>query len=104
MTVIKGVCKTCDVEVYLPAPDVTVYQTGETLNYRFRCPDCGWITAKPSSLHVALLLLEAGCGFEQITRPAEVDEPHDGPPITETDYLDFKLDLWRTNPLAELEG
>ena len=73
-------------------------------SYSFRCPKCAEDVRKPADDHVVRLLLSGGVAATVEEVPAELLEPHDGPPLTYDDLLDLGLHLARTDRLAAFAG
>ncbi|MFA5884450.1 MAG: hypothetical protein WDA60_11410 [Acidimicrobiia bacterium] len=59
--------------------------------YQFSCPRCGDPVAREATPRILSLLVSAGVPTEVWHQPAELLEPHLGPPISADDALDFHL-------------
>jgi hypothetical protein len=60
--------------------------------YVFTCPACHHVVTKPAEdPRVVRLLTSVGVRSTYWTMPAELDEPHDGPPLTSDDLIDLML-------------
>lgn len=94
MATIKATCPGCG-DVKLRARELTVRLCPETDSgtYTFACPRCRELVARDASPRVLSLLVTAGVATEVWHQPAELSEPHEGPPIAPDDLLDFHLML-----------
>ena len=96
-TVVKATCATCG-EVEL-APDqlqLRVCSTPEASVYHFTCPTCCTIVVKSASDgRIVTLLTSVGVPTTMWDLPAELDEVHDGPPLTIDDLIDLHFALER---------
>jgi len=92
VTTIRANCPSCG-DVQLRAGDLTVRvcSDDEQGSYAFRCPACELAVAKEASKRIVDLLVSSGVRMEVWRLPAELAEPHQGPPITPDDLLDFHL-------------
>ncbi len=96
MTTIKATCPGCG-EVDLTSDDILLrIGAARAVNsYGFTCPTCGDYVEKPADERIVRLLLSGGVIPVPVHVPAEVLEPHAGPPITYDDVLDFHEMLGR---------
>ena len=75
-----------------------------TARMSFPCPKCGVRSARPLPAPVVNQLRQAGVAIGLLTRPAEADEAHNGPPLNELDVADFVRLLERPGWEADLRG
>jgi rRNA maturation protein Nop10 len=96
MATIKATCPVCG-DVKLRSRDLTVRVCAETDEgtYGFACPRCGEPVDRAATPRILSLLVSAGVRTEVWHQPAELLEPHEGPPISADDLLDFHLLLER---------
>ena len=88
MATIRATCPQCG-DVELGPGDLSVRDLGDLPGwYTFSCPACDDAVLKTASPRVVALLTRAGVRLVP-DAPAELDEAHDGPPITHDDLLDF---------------
>jgi len=100
---IEVVCPDCaGVRVEPEAVTVRVCMDDIQWSYWFVCPHCERRAAAPTFQGPALEAIAAGSPFESWRLPAELSEPHDGPPIQLFDLLDLKLDLMQPNLVESL--
>ena len=94
MTTIKLTCEGCG-KIELAPWDIHVRfrLDDEQWSYYFQCPHCGLRDNKQINGHMGRLLERSGCDCEPWTWPAELDEPHTGPPITLDDLIDLMVEL-----------
>lgn len=91
MTIIKATCPCCgDVELTRDQVCLTVHPVKERSNYSFVCPKCGDEVRKPAGAEVIRLLKMGGVTPVAVDVPAEATEVHEGPLITEDEFLDFR--------------
>src|SRR5690348_3278038 len=83
-------CRDCG-QTRVTIDEVTVRQCldDEQWSYRFRCEECGRPTVEPTSESRARDALELGVALEVWRYPAELLEPHAGPPLELDDLLEF---------------
>ena len=62
-------------------------------DYWFLCPRCGRLSAGISSTWLAVEAFAAGSALEVWRLPAELKEPHDGPPLSLVDLVELHLEL-----------
>lgn len=100
---IRASCPTCG-DVELTSPDVRVLLCSTTYesSYAFQCPSCRLAVAKPAEPRVVDVLLGSGISLSVWHMPAELDESHDGPPISYDDLLEFHFQLRNEAPLETL--
>ncbi len=92
MTTIRAHCPSCgDVQLRASQLTVRVCSDDDTGSYCFRCPSCETAVAKAASARIVDLLVSSGVRMQVWRRPAELDEAHDGEPLTPDDLLDFHL-------------
>lgn len=101
MTTIRLNCAICGA-VELPAPDIDLILTPESIICRFSCPQCteGQVKIIDGDDDLERQLIDAGC--KHVWMPMEAAEVHDGPPITMDDVLDFSLSLGAGDFLAAM--
>ena len=94
MATIKATCPLCG-DVKLRSRDLVVRVCAETDEgtYSFACPRCREHVAREATPRILSLLVSAGVRTEVWHQPAELFEPHEGPPISADDLLDFHLML-----------
>ena len=101
-TLVRATCQKCG-EVVFPVNRLTVHILDSGASHvAYRCPDCGVRSTQSVPLSVTTTLCRVGVSVRPLTRPAEVDEPHGGPPITEQDVTAFVEELSRPDWQAEL--
>lgn len=94
MATIRASCPTCgDVELTTRDVRVMVCSTTNEGSYAFRCPSCRVGVSKPAEARVVDVLVASGVSLSVWQMPAELDEPHAGPPITHDDLLEFHFRL-----------
>jgi predicted RNA-binding Zn-ribbon protein involved in translation (DUF1610 family) len=93
MTTVRAQCPQCgDVRLHIDDLTVVVTDGGETPSRsRFRCPICDDLVVRDATKRIVELLLGAGAGEEHWHWPAELAEPHSGPPLTPDDLLDLHV-------------
>ena len=70
----------------------------------FPCPKCGVRSVRRLPPPVVEELRRAGVAVRLLTRPAEADEVHDGPPLDELDAAHFARLLGRPGWETHLPG
>jgi predicted RNA-binding Zn-ribbon protein involved in translation (DUF1610 family) len=101
-TLVRARCADCG-EVVFPLSGLTVLMLDSGSSYvAYRCPDCGRRSTQPVPLAVTTTLSRVGVAVLPLTRPAEVDEPHAGPTITDDDVTAFVGAFSRPDWQAEL--
>lgn len=91
---IRATCPTCgDVDLTIGQVKVMVCSTTNVGSYAFRCPTCAVAVSKAAEPEVVDLLVGAGVELSMWQLPGELDEAHDGPPITHDDLLAFHFQL-----------
>ena len=71
-------------------------------SYVFRCPTCLLAVAKQAEESVVDVLVASGVRLSMWQLPAELHEPHYGPPIDYDELLEFHFDLQDDDWLQEL--
>lgn len=105
MATVRASCPECgDVELTTREVQVIVCSTTNRGSYAFTCPGCRLAVAKPTGSRVVDVLVASGATLAVWTMPAELGEPHSGPPISYDDLLAFHFDLERQECLSELRG
>jgi hypothetical protein len=90
MARVRASCPDCgDVELGTDTVQVRVCVDDGTGSYAFRCPRCRMAAAKPAGVRVVHLLVSWGAPLTMWRLPAELGEPHHGPPLTHDDLLNF---------------
>lgn len=91
---IRASCPTCG-DVELTSRDVTVLvcSTNNEGSYAFQCPRCRVAVSKAAEAKIVDLLVSSGVRMNVWQMPAELDEPHDGGPISYDDLLEFHFEL-----------
>jgi predicted RNA-binding Zn-ribbon protein involved in translation (DUF1610 family) len=96
MQVVKTTCPDCGELALLPG-DITVTEhkmNPDESTYAFTCPKCKAAITKPApDAILALLTVAKGVRWNVIQMPAELDEPHSGPPLTLDDLIDLMKEL-----------
>jgi predicted RNA-binding Zn-ribbon protein involved in translation (DUF1610 family) len=106
---IKASCPTCgDVELTTREVQVLLCATNNQGSYAFRCPDCRLAVSKPAEARVVDVLVASGVRLSVWQLPAELEESHEGEPISYDDLLAFHFELQRddwferaTSPMAD---
>ncbi|HET9732913.1 MAG TPA: hypothetical protein VFP54_09590 [Acidimicrobiales bacterium] len=94
MATIRATCPGCgDVELTTSQVQVLMCSTTSAVSYAFRCPDCQLMISKATESRVVDVLVSAGVQLRVWQLPAELDEPHDGDPLTWDDLLEFHFAL-----------
>jgi hypothetical protein len=98
-------CPDCSV-VRVRANEVTLRNCVDDgrWDYRFRCPRCGRLTAGESTSWLAVEAFAAGSALEVWHLPDELDEPHDGPPLSLVDLVELHLALAEPDWYDEMVG
>jgi hypothetical protein len=90
MATIRASCIECgDVELTTADVRVRVCLEDNQGSYSFRCPHCRMAVVKPAEPRIVDLLVASGVEMSTWSLPAELQEPHQGPPIDHDDLLDF---------------
>jgi hypothetical protein len=89
-----GTCPSCG-DVSLVSDDLELWVCSRRVAsyYRFTCPLCRNLIVKHAGDQVMNLLTGAGVVLLTWFYPAEWDEEHSGPPLTNDDLLDLHLSL-----------
>jgi endogenous inhibitor of DNA gyrase (YacG/DUF329 family) len=93
---VKAECPECG-PVRLRARQLTVRVCvdDEHRAYRFRCPRCARAVVRDTSAAIGALLVSVGAAEEPWRLPAELDERHDGPPLSTADLVALRRLLAR---------
>ena len=93
---IRASCPTCgDVELTSGEVTVLVCSTNNSSSYAFKCPTCEVAVTKPAEPRVVDLLVSTGVRLSVWQLPAEMEEVHEGPPISYDDLLELHFELRR---------
>lgn len=104
-TMVKARCPGCaTVRFPIAAAALHIDPSTRAAHVSFLCPGCGFRVAQRVTDDDAVSLRDAGVPVRPLTRPAEADEPHDGPALTEYDLIVFAAALHGPGWLAELTG
>lgn len=95
MTSFRTHCNRCDLQVVLDKKRAGVRYNRDTekWSYWFACPKCGTHDEHRTSRLLAQEMIGDGIPVTAWTWPAELDEPHAGPPITLDDLIDLMVEL-----------
>ena len=87
-------CPDCAV-VRVPANEVTLRNCADDgrWDYWFLCPQCGRLSAGESTSWLAVEAFAAGSALEVWHLPDELEETHDGPPLSLVDLVELHLAL-----------
>ena len=104
-TWIRVLCRDCG-EVCFASSSARIYVDADsgTARLSFPCPKCGVRSVRRLPAPVVDQLRQAGVAVRLLTRPAEADEAHDGPPLTDLDAADFVHLLEQPGWEAHLRG
>jgi hypothetical protein len=104
VTIVKATCPRCgDVELTPSDIELRICSLSEASTYHFTCKRCDKIVAKPAAdERVVMLLTSVGVPTTQWGLPEELEEQHDGPPISIDDLIDLRLLLERPDWADEL--
>src|SRR3989440_9095453 len=87
---IRASCPTCgDVELTTRDVSVQVCSSNNEGSYSFLCPHCRLAVSKPAEPRIVDLLVSSGVRLSVWHLPAELDESHEGAPISYDDLLEF---------------
>jgi predicted RNA-binding Zn-ribbon protein involved in translation (DUF1610 family) len=104
-TWIRALCRDCgEVRFRSSLARLHADAGSETARVSFPCPKCGVRSVRRLPAPVVNELRRAGVVMELLTRPAEADEVHEGPPLNELDAADFVRLLERPGWQAGLRG
>lgn len=93
-TLIRATCDTCgDIELRVADVQVLLCASTNEGSYVFRCTTCRLAVSKPADARVVDILIAAGVELVVWDMPAELDEPHAGPPISYDDLIEFHFGL-----------
>jgi hypothetical protein len=100
---IRAYCAGCG-DVRFPAAALTVHADTirGTSHVSYACPRCGVRSAVRVPPAIADMLRQQGSSMWVLTRPAEADEVHEGPAITEADVAAFAAALQEPGWESEL--
>ncbi len=105
MPLIKASCPSCgDVELTLSELRVLVCSTDGTASYNFRCPSCTFRVSKSAEKAVVDILLSSGVSMSFWRMPQELEEVHDGSPISYDELMDFHYQLAGDDLFERLTG
>lgn len=104
-TLIRALCHDCG-EVCFGSSLARLHVDADsgTARMSFPCPKCGVRSARRLPAPLVDQLRLAGVAVRFLTRPAEADEVHRGPPLDELDVADFVRLLERPGWEAHLRG
>ena len=89
---VRATCPRCG-DVHLALSGLSLTQCGAALWYQFTCPRCRDYIVTDTDARIATAMVEAGAEVRVVEPPAELDEPHLGPPVTPDELLDLHLAL-----------
>lgn len=97
---VRASCHTCGtVDLLRPDVRLVLSDVPSACRYSFTCPKCrAWISKPADECVIALLLGKVPLHRE--TAPAELTEPHTGPPLTLDDLIDLHAEMAETDELA----
>jgi hypothetical protein len=102
---IRALCRDCgEVRFESFSARVHVEADSGTNHMSFLCPKCGVRSVRRLPPSVVEQLRQAGVAVRLLTRPAEADELHNGPPLDDLDAADFVRLLGRPGWEAHLSG
>lgn len=106
VTIVKATCPRCgDVELIPGDLELRLCTTPELSTYHFTCRRCDKVVSKPAAdERVVMLLTSVGVPAVEWSLPAELDERHEGPPISMDDLIDLRLLLERPDWADELSA
>jgi endogenous inhibitor of DNA gyrase (YacG/DUF329 family) len=97
MQTVKASCPECKKDVVLLPGDITVTLHKANLDlstFSFTCPKCDQVVTREAPEGVRnVLALASGVRWNVIQPPAELEESHDGPPLTLDDLIDLMMEL-----------
>jgi hypothetical protein len=94
VAIVRASCPTCgDVKMTTRDVQVQVGYAADSNSYSFLCPSCRLLVNKTATEVIMQVLVGAGVRIVSWSRPAELDEPKIGPPITHDDLLGFHFAL-----------
>jgi hypothetical protein len=96
-------CPECEM-VDVPATEITVRHCADddSWDYWFECPTCRGRASGRSNSWPALEAFAVGSALEVWHLPAELNEPHDGPPLGLLDLVALQRALARPDWFDEL--
>jgi hypothetical protein len=90
MALIRATCQDCgDVELRSNDLHIRICRQNRASVYHFRCPQCRMVEVRNAQDEILEVLIAAGVKCREWNLPDELDEEHQGPPITHDDLLDF---------------
>ena len=102
---IRAICRNCgEVRFGSFSARLHVEVDSGTAHMSFPCPKCGVRSVRRLPPPVVEKLRRAGVAVRLLTRPAEADEVHDGPPFDELDDARFARLLGRPGWETHLRG
>ena len=104
MAWIRASCPTCgDVELRIGDVEVKMCSSTSEGSYVFRCPSCLLAVSKPAEPNVVDVLVASGVRLSTWQLPAELEEPHYGPPVSYEELLVFHFEIQGDDWLRELD-
>lgn len=104
-TWIRACCRNCgEVRFRSSLARLHVDAGSGTARLSFPCPKCGVRSARRLPTSVVNQVRQSGVAIRLLTRPAEADEVHTGPPLNELDAAEFVRQLKRPEWEADLRG
>lgn len=105
MATIRASCPSCgDVELTTRDVRVLVCSTTNEGSYAFRCPACRFQVSKPAEGRIVDVLVSSGVKLSVWHLPAELEETHQGAPISYDDLLTFHYELEQEDWMDKLTG
>ena len=103
-TIVRATCPTCgDVELKPADLELRICSTPAFSIYVFSCTTCDTLVAKPAADHrIVTLLSSVGVPMVRWDLPAELEETHEGPPLSLDDLIDLRLALETPDFVARL--
>ena len=102
---IRACCRDCgEVRFRSSLARLHVDADSGTARLSFPCPKCGVRSARRLPASVVNQVRQSGVAIRLLTRPAEADEVHVGPPLNELDAAEFVRQLDRPEWDADLRG
>ena len=103
-TIVKATCPRCgDVELTPSDLELRICSSPAFSIYVFTCTHCDTVVAKPAAdERIVALLSSVGVPMVRWDLPAELEEAHEGPPLTLDDLIDLRLALDTPDFVAQL--